>query len=76
MAGPDRGSSWLDGLEEQVHAVFPDCVVAVNGVVLGTKAEMAARVAHAFEVDGSGRLPDDPDSVDFRTANLLDVTDE
>ena len=73
MAGADKGPSWTDSVAQETWALFPDCVVVVNGEYLGTKAYMDEQIAYAFEADQDGRLPDDPDLIALRIANSLEI---
>lgn len=61
------GTSWLDGLADQVHAVFPRAVVVVNGQYVGTRVDVDGSVGEAFKpVDRYGHLSDDPRLVVIR----------
>lgn len=69
MAGPD----WKDRLPDEVWDIFPGCVVEVDGIVLGTKDDVALQVDSAFAADSEGRLPNDPSLAIIRKINSVTV---
>ncbi len=73
MAGADKEPSWTDNVAREAWAVFPDCVVVIDGEYLGTKSDMDEQIAYAFEADQNGRLPDDYDLIALRISNSLKI---